>query len=152
MNCFWVANDLQEITSLTLFFLCVFLYIQIFLNRSVSRMKLSYTLFFISNAFFNSASVLLNFFVNWATNVTWVLLDTYNHYYTEAYFMCSIFVPMFIGLGLLMSYLCDLFLISSLIFIFINHITSLKQTHLAFVQFLEYLLLFLDDNLDEESE
>ena len=66
--------------------------------------------------------------------------------------MCSIFVPMFIGLGLLMSYLCDLFLISSLIFIFINHITSLKQTHLAFVQFLKYLLLFLDDNLDEESE
>ena len=32
---------------------------------------------------------------------------------------------------------------------FINHITSLKQTHLVF---LEYLLLLLDDNVDQESE
>ena len=37
-------------------------------------------------------------------------------------------------------------------FIFINHITSLKQTDLFFVHFLEYLLLFLDSNVDEESE
>ena len=43
-----------------------------------------------------------------------------------------------------------LFFISSLIFIAINHITSLKQTHLFFVYFLEYLLLFLDDNLGQE--
>ena len=57
-----------------------------------------------------------------------------------------------LGVGLLMSYLCDLFLIFSLIFIFINHITALKQTHLAFVQFLKYLLLSLDDKVDEESE
>ena len=51
-----------------------------------------------------------------------------------------------------MSYLCDLFFIFSLIFIAINHITSLKQTQLLFVPFLEYLLLFLDDKVDEESE
>ena len=51
-----------------------------------------------------------------------------------------------------MSYLCDLFLIFSLIFIAINHITSLKQSHLVFEHFLEYLLLFLDDNVDEENE
>ena len=50
-----------------------------------------------------------------------------------------------------MSYLCDLF-IFSLIFIVINHITSFRQTHLFFVHFLEYILLFLDDNMDEESE
>ena len=43
-----------------------------------------------------------------------------------------------------------LFFISSLIFIAINHITSLKQTHLFFVYFLEYLQLFLDDNLGQE--
>ena len=55
-------------------------------------------------------------------------------------------------LGLFMSYLCDLFFISSLIFIPINHILSLKETQLIFVHFLEYLLLFLDDNVDEESE
>ena len=52
-----------------------------------------------------------------------------------------------LGLGLFMWCLCDLFFIFSLIFIAINLITSLKQMH-----FLEYILLFLDDNVDEESE
>ena len=47
-----------------------------------------------------------------------------------------------------MSYLCDLYFIFSLIFIVINNVTLLKQTHLFFVHFLEYLLLFLDDNAD----
>ena len=36
-------------------------------------------------------------------------------------------------------------------FIVINHITSLEQMHLAFVQFLKYVL-FLDNKVDEESE
>ena len=57
-----------------------------------------------------------------------------------------------LGLGLLMSYLYDLFIIFSLIFIVINHITSLKQTHLFFAHFLEYILFFLDDEVDEKSE
>ena len=57
-----------------------------------------------------------------------------------------------LDLSLFMSYLCDLFFISSLIFIPINHILSLKETQLIFVHFLEYLLLFLDDTVDEESE
>ena len=46
-----------------------------------------------------------------------------------------------------MSYIFDPFFIFSLIFIAINHITSLKQTHLFFVHLLQYLLLFLDDNV-----
>ena len=29
---------------------------------------------------------------------------------------------------------------------------SLKRTHLFFARFLEYLILVLDDNMDEESE
>ena len=49
-----------------------------------------------------------------------------------------------------MSYLYDLFSIFSLIFIVINHITSLKQAHLFFVHFLVYLRLFFDDNVIEE--
>ena len=44
--------------------------------------------------FFNSASVLLNFYMNWATNVTYLLLNTYNHYHTEARFIITIFVSM----------------------------------------------------------
>ena len=48
-----------------------------------------------------------------------------------------------LSLGMFMSYLCDLLFIFSLIFTAINHITSSRQTHLFFVHFLEYLLLFL---------
>ena len=33
-----------------------------------------------------------------------------------------------------------------------EHIILLKQTHLFLVEFLEYLPLFLDNNVDEESE
>ena len=48
--------------------------------------------------------------------------------------------------------LYDLFFIFIPIFSAINYITSLKQTHLFFVHFLECLLLFLVNNVDEESE
>ena len=52
-----------------------------------------------------------------------------------------------------MLYLCDLVRIFSLIFIVINHKTiSCKQFKSFFVHFLEYFLLFLDDNVNEESE
>ena len=61
-----------------------------------------------------------------------------------------------------MSYLRDVFFIFSLICITINNITSFKQTHLFFVWivslkcflflFLEYLLLFLDDDVYEERK
>ena len=56
-----------------------------------------------------------------------------------------------LGLGLFVLYLCDLFFFFSLIFIVSNHITSLKQMHLFFVQFLEYLPLFLDNNVDKKA-
>ena len=58
----------------------------------------------------------------------------------------------YLGLGLFMPHLFDLFFISSLIFTVINHITSFKQMYLFLIHFLEYLLLFLNDNVDEESE
>ena len=84
-----------------------------------SLLQFNTTRFFISNAFFNLASVLLIFFMT-----------------------CSF-----------MLYICDLFFIFSLIFILINHITSLKQTHLIFVYFLEHLFLyFLEHGLDGESK
>ena len=58
----------------------------------------------------------------------------------------------FLGLSLFMSYLCDLFFIFSLIFIIINHKTSFSRRtcFVFFLHFLEYFLLFLDDNLDEK--
>ena len=51
-----------------------------------------------------------------------------------------------------MSHIGDLFFIFSLIFIAINSITSLKQMYLFHAHFLDYLLLFLDENLNEESK
>ena len=51
-----------------------------------------------------------------------------------------------------MLHLCDLLSILSLVFIVVNHITSLEQTPLFFVHFVECFLLILDDNVDEKSE
>ena len=42
--------------------------------------------------------------------------------------------------------------IFTLIFSTINHIISLKQRHLIFTHFLEYLILVLDDNMDEKGK
>ena len=47
--------------------------------------------------------------------------------------------------------LCFIF-IFSLIFIAMDQITPLKQTYLFSVHFLEYILLFLDDNVDETNK
>ena len=66
--------------------------------------------------------------------------------------LCLVYLCPCPSLGLFMPYLCDLFFIFSFIFIVINRITRFKQTYLFFVGFLEYLLLFLDDNLDEKRE
>ena len=71
-----------------------------------------------------------------------MLLNIYNHHDIETHFIFDIF----------MLYLCDLFRVVSLIFIAINHITSFEQTYLVFVHYLEYLLLFVDDNVGERSE
>ena len=51
-----------------------------------------------------------------------------------------------------MSYIFGLFFIFSLVFIVINHVLSLKQTHLFFVYFLEYVISFLDNKVAEKSE
>ena len=42
--------------------------------------------------------------------------------------------------------------IFTLMFSVINYVTSFKQTYLFVYTFLEYLPLFLDDYMDEESE
>ena len=54
----------------------------------------------------------------------------------------------FLDPGLFMSYLCDLFFIFIFIFIMINRMNS--DTPAFF--FSEYVLLFLDDNVDDECE
>ena len=108
--------------------------------------------FFISNAFFfNSASVLLTF--------SWIELQMllrccliHVAIIILRHILYLVYLCPWLGLGQFMSYLCDQFFISSLIFIVINHATSFKQTYFFLVHFLEDLLLFLDDNVDKQSE
>ena len=68
----------------------------------------------------------------------------------ETYVIFSIFVSILTPRSIYVI-LRDLFFIFSLIFFDINHIFSFKQTYLFFAHFLEYLLLSLDDNVDEET-
>ena len=98
---------------------------------------------FISSAFFQlSLSVALLF--HRASNIVIIIL----RHILYVVYLCSC-----LGLGLFISYLCDLFLIFSLILIVINYIISFKQTYLFFFEhFSQYLLLILDDNVDGENE
>ena len=54
----------------------------------------------------------------------------------------------YLDLGVFMSYLCHLFFIFIFIFIVINCMNT--GTHVLLLIFPEYVLLFLDDNVDEE--
>ena len=58
---------------------------------------LTNTPFFTNNTFFNLVSLLLNFFMNTASNVAWVLLNIFNHKYILVYLRVCL------GLGLFMS-------------------------------------------------
>ena len=78
-----------------------------------------------------------------------MLLNTYNHHYT-LYISYLVYLSPCVGLGPFMLYVCDLFFIFSLIFIAINNL--IKTDALGYVYFLEYLLLFLEDILDDKSE
>ena len=80
-----------------------------------------------------------------------MLLNTSNHLHNDRHILNLVYLGPCLGLGLFMSYLCDLFFIFSLTFIGVTHIASLKPTNLFFVHFLEYLL-FSNDNMDEETE
>ena len=85
------------------------------------------------------------FFRRWESE-----FSIYNHDYTETHFI--VYLGPYLGIGLFLSCLYDVFLIFSPILIVVNHITSLNYTGLFFVHFLEYSLLFLGDNVDEESK
>ena len=119
-------------------------------DQKLNKWIEEYTLFFISNAFFNWASALLTFFMNWAS----ILLSLIHHLTITVLtnILYLVYLSKCLDLGLFVSYLCNLFFIFSLIVISINNISPLKQTYLLFVYFLEYLLLFLDDNMDEELD
>ena len=87
--------------------------------------------FFISNTFFNSASLMLNFFMNWASNLLrfcliHITVIVLRHILYLVY-LCSCLGP-----GLFKSHLYFIF---TLMFSVINYVTSFKQTYLFFVHF-----------------
>ena len=88
--------------------------------------------------FFNSASVLLKFFMCWAQS----------HHSNETF---TISISMSRLRSIYLVFMWSVFHFQP-DFNFINHITLFNQRYLFFAHFLEYLLLFLDDNVDEKSE
>ena len=90
--------------------------------------------FYNQRFFFNPASVFLNFFINWASNVAWVLLDTYEHDRTGTLFMFTIFVSISRSRSIYVVSACTFF-IFIFIFIMINRIIFWGQTHLFFCLF-----------------
>ena len=106
-------------------------------------------MFYKQHIFFNSASVFLNLFINWTSNIGWVLLNIYQHHHTGALFTFNICEPM--------SRHRSIYVVSTYLFFFftliiINHnnnnnnnnIISLRQTHrhTFFPHFLEYRILY----------
>ena len=108
------------------------------------------TRFFLKGVlFFNWASGLVDFFMNWVSNIA--LLKTYNHYHTEIPFIFTIIESMSRPRSIYITSMWCIFLFH-LHFLMINRIIPWIQTHLLFCLFLEYALLFLEDNADEECE
>ena len=101
----------------------------------------SYTRFLKATLFFDSASALLN------SCIDQVFCLIFTTIIILRLILYLVYLCPFLDLGLFKSYLCNIFFIFTLIFIAINRITSY-----IFVHFLEYLLLFLNDNVGEESE
>ena len=64
-------------------------------------------------------------------------------------FLYLLYLCLCLELGLFMSNLCDLFFIFIFIFIMINRMNT---GTCSFAYFLEYVLSFLDDNVNEECE
>ena len=65
------------------------------------------------------------------------------------HFLYLLYLCLCLELGLFMSDLCNLFFIFIIIFIMINRMNT---DTCSFAYFLEYVLLFLDDNVNEESK
>ena len=65
------------------------------------------------------------------------------------HFLYLLYLCLCLELDLFMSYLCDLFFIFIFIFIMINRMNA---DTCSFAYFLEYVLLFLNDNVNEEYE
>ena len=77
-------------------------------------------------------SVLANFFMNWASNVAYVLLNTYEHRYTEIFLIFTIFLSMARSRSI---YVVSMWSIIHLNFNYDYRLISWIQTHLFFCLF-----------------
>ena len=99
-------------------------FVQLYLKKSLHAFFLQATLSF------KSASVLLNFFMNFKMLFRCCLVPI--SIIIMIYFICFLYLCLCLDLGLFMSHLCDLFFFFFSIFIMINRIISWIQTHLFF--------------------
>ena len=108
------------------------------------------------HAFFTSNTLFSTFFsVGQSFNESWIELRVlvrcclmHKSIITVRHILYLLCLYLCLELSPFMLYLCDL----RFIFIMINCIISWIQAHMFFCLFLEYVLLFLDDNLVEECE
>ena len=91
-------------------------------------------LFLQATLFFNSASVLLNILINWASNFAYVLLNNVSNIILSR-FIYLLHLGSCLHLGLFMPYLRESIFIFVFIFIMINCIISWIQTCLFFCLF-----------------
>ena len=108
---------------------------------------------FYMQPFFNSASVAYLFHsFKWVKTLPQILLCSFLNTFTQMLLWCClihitiiilrnvlylVYLRLYLGVGLFMSYLLDAFFIFRLVFIIMNHIISLKQASLFFADFLK---------------
>ena len=120
-------------------------------KMTATKYLMNYTLFYKQRFF--PTSVLLSFCMKSTSDVAQVFLITNNHHHPETHFIFSIFVTMSRPISI-MSYLSDPIFIFTMIFIIIDHIISLKQTHLFFAIFFKARIhweIFLSEHLIKYS-
>ena len=106
--------------------------------------------FFISNVFFNSASVLVNFSINSASLLRCCLIHI--SIIIVRHFLYLLYLCPWLDLGLFMSYLCDLFFSFSSSFSLWLIVRSHEYRHIcSLVYFSEYVQLFSDEKYEQFS-
>ena len=94
--------------------------------------------------------MLLNVFMIGLLNVAWVLFNTYKLHRMRHLIIYLLYLCSRLDLGLFISYLCDVFHFR--LYFHYDYSCNLLNLMSIFTYFLENVSLFLDDNLDEESE
>ena len=95
--------------------------------------------------------MLLNFFMNSASDVAYLLLTAHNHNHTEAYFGFTKFVIMSWRISITVVSMWSFFHYNPNFYYYESY-NLIKTNTLVFIYFQWHLKLVLDDTMDEESK